>query len=47
MAGSYNQHSLYIWDQSNWSLVKILTGQKGEALLDVAVSDLRIVDQPF
>jgi COMPASS component SWD1 len=41
VAGSYNQHSLYIWDQSNWSLVKILTGQKGEALLDVAWHPVR------
>ena len=37
VGGSYHHHSLYIWDQATWSLVKILTGQKGESLLDVAV----------
>ena len=40
VGGSYHHHSLYIWDQATWSLVKILTGQKGESLLDVAVGDV-------
>ena len=35
--GSHRQHALYIWDKATGSLVKMLTGQKGETLLDVAV----------
>ena len=38
MAGSHRQHELYIWDKATGSLVKMLTGQKGETLLDIAVS---------
>lgn len=37
MAGSHRQHELYIWDKATGSLVKMLTGQKGETLLDIAV----------
>ena len=38
VAGSHRQHALYIWDKATGSLVKMLTGQKGETLLDIAVS---------
>ena len=38
VAGSHRQHELYIWDKATGSLVKMLTGQKGETLLDIAVS---------
>ena len=37
VAGSHRQHELYIWDKATGSLVKMLTGQKGETLLDIAV----------
>ena len=37
-AGSHRQHSLHIWDKATGSLVKILTGHKGETLLDIVVS---------
>ena len=37
-AGSHRQHALYIWDKATGSLVKMLTGQKGETLLDIVVS---------
>ena len=37
VAGTTRQHSLYIWDKASGSLVKMLTGQKGETLLDVVV----------
>ena len=37
LAGSHRQHALYIWDKATGSLVKMLTGQKGETLLDVVV----------
>ena len=39
VAGSHRQHALYIWDKATGSLVKMLTGQKGETLLDIAVCD--------
>ena len=38
VAGSHRQHALYIWDKGTVSLAKMLTGQKGETLLDIAVS---------
>ena len=34
-AGSHRQHELYIWDKATGNLVKILTGSKGESLLDL------------
>ena len=34
-AGSHRQHELYIWDKATDNLVKILTGPKGESLLDL------------
>ena len=34
-AGSHRQHELYIWDKATGNLVKILTGPKGESLLDL------------
>ena len=37
-AGSHRQHALYIWDKATGSLVKMLTGHKGETLLDIVVS---------
>ena len=36
--GSHRQHALYIWDKATGSLVKMLTGHKGETLLDIVVS---------
>ena len=36
VVGSYRQHELYIWDKATGSLVKMLTGQKGETLIDIA-----------
>lgn len=42
VAGSHRQHELYIWDKATGSLVKMLTGQKGETLLDIAVSVLGV-----
>ena len=41
MAGSYQEHALYIWDKGNGSLVKILSGQKGENMLDVIWHPIR------
>ena len=38
MAGTARHHTLYIWDKASGNLVKILSGQKGEMLLDVVVS---------
>lgn len=38
LEGSHRQHSLYIWDKATGNLVKMLTGQKGENLLDLTVS---------
>ena len=40
-AGSHRQHELYIWDKSTGNLVKILTGPKGESLLDLAWHPVR------
>ena len=37
MAGTARHHTLYIWDKASGNLVKILSGQKGEMLLDVVV----------
>ena len=34
-AGSHRQHELYIWDKATGNLLKILTGPKGESLLDL------------
>ena len=34
-AGSHRQHELYIWDKATGNLIKILTGPKGESLLDL------------
>ena len=34
-AGSHRQHELYIWDKATGNLVKILTGPKGDSLLDL------------
>ncbi len=42
VAGSYRQHELYIWDKATGSLVKMLTGQKGETLLDIAVRGMHV-----
>ena len=41
VAGSYQEHALYIWDKGNGSLVKILSGQKGENMLDVIWHPIR------
>ena len=38
--GSHRQHALYIWDKTTGNLVKMLTGQKGESLLDLSVRSL-------
>ncbi|XP_065883835.1 retinoblastoma-binding protein 5 homolog [Dysidea avara] len=35
VAGTARHHTLYIWDKASGNLVKILSGQKGEMLLDV------------
>jgi len=37
VAGTARHHTLYIWDKASGNLVKILSGQKGEMLLDVVV----------
>ncbi len=42
VAGSHRQHALYIWDKATGSLAKMLTGQKGETLLDIAVSHISV-----
>lgn len=41
VAGSHRQHALYIWDKATGSLVKMLTGQKGETLLDIVWHPVR------
>lgn len=41
VAGSHRQHELYIWDKATGSLAKMLTGQKGETLLDIAWHPVR------
>ena len=45
VAGSHRQHALYIWDKGTGSLAKMLTGQKGETLLDVVVGS-HVMGQP-
>ena len=42
--GSHRQHALYIWDKATGSLVKMLTGHKGETLLDIVVSMYHATD---
>jgi len=43
VAGTARHHTLYIWDKASGSLVKILSGQKGEMLLDVVVRTKRML----
>ncbi len=40
-AGSHRQHELYVWDKTTGNLVKILTGPKGECLLDLVWHPVR------
>jgi COMPASS component SWD1 len=40
-AGSHRQHELYIWDKSTGNLAKMLTGVKGESLLDLTWHPVR------
>ena len=42
-AGSHRQHELYIWDKTTGNLVKILTGPKGESLLDLMWHPVELV----
>ena len=42
-AGSHRQHELYIWDKATGNLVKILTGSKGESLLDLTWHPVKLV----
>ena len=40
-AGSHRQHQLYVWDKTTGNLVKMLTGPKGESLLDLTWHPVR------
>ena len=39
--GSHRQHQLYVWDKTTGNVVKMLTGPKGESLLDLTWHPVR------